>query len=274
MLRPDPETNNAFVYCLAVASQRFDVPVLMFNQLSNHLHEVVYDRRGNLPAFYHYFHTLLAKCMNVLRGRTENVFSTHQTNLVRLVDGEALLDKLVYVATNPVKHDLVATAGEWPGANGYRALLEAKPIRATRPTIFFSKRGKLPAVIELKIEIPPELGDSQTVLHQLVRRVRDYEAEAAARRASSGTRVLGRYAIRRQSWKDSPAKLRKKQGLVPTVAGRLWARVEATQRKRDFEDAHAEALAKWRAGQPVRFPYGTYAMTRFAKICDLSEISN
>lgn len=273
LMRPDAEANNAFVYCLAIASQRFDVPVMMFNQLSNHHHGVVHDRHGNLPAFYHCFHTLLAKCLNQLRKRTENVFSSHQTNLVRLVDAEALIDKLVYVATNPVKHDLVATTDEWAGANGYRALLAGKPIRATRPTVFFSRKSKLPAVVELAVEIPPELGDRQVIVQQLVQRVRAYEADASARRAASGAAVLGRYAVRRQSWKDTPSRLRRKRGLVPTFAGRFWARVEATQRKRDFEHAHAEALSKWRAGRPVQFPYGTYAMTRFAKICDLSKLS-
>jgi hypothetical protein len=273
LLRPDPETNNAFVYCLAIASQRFDVPVMMFNQLSNHSHEVVHDRHGNLPAFYHCFHTLLAKCVNRLRGRSENVFSSHQTNLVRLVDAEALVEKLMYVATNPVKHDLVATTDEWPGANGYRALLDARPIRATRPKVFFSKKSKLPAEVELKVEIPAELGNRHTILSHLVQRVRDYEAEASARRTASSTTILGRYAIRRQSWKDTPSRVRQKRGLVPSFAGRFWARVEAAQRKKDFEQAHAEALSKWLSGKPVQFPYGTYAMTRFAKIRDLSKIS-
>jgi hypothetical protein len=39
LLRPDPETNNAFVYCLAVAAQRHEVDVMNFMQMSNHLHD-------------------------------------------------------------------------------------------------------------------------------------------------------------------------------------------------------------------------------------------
>src|SRR3954465_658638 len=64
LLRPDPETNNAVMYCLAVAAQRCEVDVIDFVQMSNHLHEAIFDRRGNAPAFYEHFHKLLAKCMN------------------------------------------------------------------------------------------------------------------------------------------------------------------------------------------------------------------
>ncbi len=75
LLRPDPETNNAFVYCLAVAAQRCAVDVLSFVSMSNHLHDAISDREGTAPAFYEHFHKLLAKCMNALRGRWENFTS-------------------------------------------------------------------------------------------------------------------------------------------------------------------------------------------------------
>jgi hypothetical protein len=104
LLRPDRETNNAFIYCLAVAAHRYDVSVIDFVQMSNHLHDAVYDPAGNAPAFYEHFHKLLAKCMNALRGRWENFFASEQASVVRLETREALIDKLVYIATNPVKH--------------------------------------------------------------------------------------------------------------------------------------------------------------------------
>ena len=69
LLRPDPETNNAFIYCLADAAQRFGIDVLLPSAMSNHHHTVIYDRHGTLPAFTEHFHKLLAKCQNALRGR-------------------------------------------------------------------------------------------------------------------------------------------------------------------------------------------------------------
>jgi len=75
--------------------------VLDFIQMSNHLHEAIFDREGNAPAFYETFHKLLAKCMNALRGRWENFFSSEQVNVVRLETRDAMIEKLVYIATNP-----------------------------------------------------------------------------------------------------------------------------------------------------------------------------
>jgi len=36
LLRPDEATNNAFLYCLAEAAQRFDIDVLLPCAMSNH----------------------------------------------------------------------------------------------------------------------------------------------------------------------------------------------------------------------------------------------
>ena len=38
LMRPDRETNNAFIYCLAVAAERFGIRVLFTAAMSNHHH--------------------------------------------------------------------------------------------------------------------------------------------------------------------------------------------------------------------------------------------
>jgi hypothetical protein len=50
-----------------------------------------------------HFHKLLARSQNALRGRWKNLWSTEQTCIVKLVDCEAVLDKLVYTAANPCR---------------------------------------------------------------------------------------------------------------------------------------------------------------------------
>jgi putative transposase len=47
LLRPDDATTNAFIYCLAVAAQRFGNEVLLSVAESNHHHTVIFDRYGN-----------------------------------------------------------------------------------------------------------------------------------------------------------------------------------------------------------------------------------
>src|SRR5262249_46523561 len=102
LLRPDSDTSNAFVYCLAVAAHRTNVAVVFFLAMSNHYHAGIVDRAGRLPEFLETFHKLLAKHQNVLRGRWENFWAAEQTSAVELVRPEDALDKMVYAITNPV----------------------------------------------------------------------------------------------------------------------------------------------------------------------------
>ncbi len=264
LLRPDPEMNNAFMYCLGVAAQRAEVDLLNFMQMSNHLHDAIYDRHGTGPVFYEHFHKLLAKCGNVMRDRWENFFSTEQVCVVRLEGREDLINKLVYIAINPVKDGLVETVADWPGASGYHALMSGEPLRATRPRHFFAPDGTMPAEVTFRVGIPPELGDREEILTEVRARVEEFERGEAARRALTGERVLGRYAVLRQSVRKSPRAPKPRRGLRPTIAARsLWARLEAIQRKRDFVAAYRKARAAFRAGLRIAFPYGTYWLHRF-----------
>ena len=264
LLRPDRETNNAFIYCLAVAAQRNPIEVMNFVQMSNHLHDALYDRLGNAPAFYEDFHKLLAKCMNALRGRWENFFSSEQVCVVRLETREDLINKLVYIAINPVKDKLVARVDDWPGSSGYRALLSGEPLRATRPKHFFAEDSTMPEEVTLHLTIPAELGDRDEILSEVRARVAAFEEESARERARTGGRVLGRYAVLRQSWRESPTSREPRRGLRPTIAARnLWARLEAIQRKRDFINAYRRARQALMAGTPIPFPPGTYWLHRF-----------
>jgi len=106
---------------------------------SNHHHTGIYDRLGTYPDFIEHFHKLLAKCMNTLRGRWENFWSSEQTSVVRLVDTNDVLDKMVYALTNPVKDNLVARVTDWPGVNSFEALISAKVSPPSGPTSSFAK---------------------------------------------------------------------------------------------------------------------------------------
>ena len=261
LLRPDRETNNAFIYCLAVAADRYGVNVINFVQMSNHLHDAIYDPFGTAPAFYEHFHKLLARCVNALRGRWENFFATDETSVVRLETQDALVEKLVYIATNPVNDGLVERVDDWPGASGYRALLENRTLHATRPRHFFAEDGDMPEEVYLELTIPPELGDRDEILAAVAAGVAAVEAEEARKRAATGKRVLGRYAILRHSWRDSPTSKEPRRGLRPTFAARsLWARLEAIQRNREFIAAYRKARHAALAGTPIPFPFGTYRL--------------
>lgn len=96
--RPDDETNNAFTYCLIEAAQRCQVEVVLPCAMSNHYHAVTFDRRGRYPEFLEHFHKLFARSQNALRGRWENFWSSEQACVVKLMNREGVIDKLVYTA--------------------------------------------------------------------------------------------------------------------------------------------------------------------------------
>jgi REP element-mobilizing transposase RayT len=154
LLRPDQETNNAFTYCLIEAALRFGIEVLLPCAMSNHHHTVIYDRDGRYPEFVEHFHKLMARSQNALRGRWENFWASEQVCVVKLVDREAVIDKLVYTATNPVQAHLVDRVHHWPGVNGLVALLTGRPLHARRPLHFFRPDGPMPYEVEMRLTIP------------------------------------------------------------------------------------------------------------------------
>lgn len=264
LLRPDPATNNAFLYCLIHAAQRCEVDVLLPCAMSNHYHMVIYDRAGRYPELIEHFHKLFARSQNSLRGRWENFWSSEQTCVVRLVDREAVLDKLAYTAANPVLDDLVERVHHWPGVNGLSALLGGRRLRAQRPLHFF-RRGPMPDELEMSLSIPPELGPAEALLAELRNRIARIEAERAAERQRTGGRVLGRRAVLAQSWRDAPGSREPRRNLRPNVASRSrWARMEALLRNRVFTRSYAAARALWKDGFVAVFPAGTYWLRRFA----------
>jgi hypothetical protein len=55
--------------------------------------------------------------------------SPEQTCIVKLIDRDVVIDKLVYTATNPVQDHLVERVHHWPSVNGLRAVLAGQPLR-------------------------------------------------------------------------------------------------------------------------------------------------
>jgi hypothetical protein len=93
------------------------------------------------------------------------------------------------------------------------------------------------------------------------------EEEQAAARRRTGTRVLGRRAVLRQSWRDRPASLEPRRGLRPRLAARSkWTRIEALRRDRQFLEDYRASRTDWLAGVDTTFPYGTYWLRRFANV--------
>ena len=267
LLTPNAVCNNAVIYCIIVAAQKTGICLLDFMTMPNHVHDGVFDPKGELVAFYTEFHRLLAKCMNARLGRWENFWASQQTNVVRLETANDVMDKMVYIATNPVTAGLVERVEDWPGAFGYRALITGEPLRATRPEDYFDEDGEMPAEVQMTLRIPPELGDHDAFVAKLKRLVGNVEREEARKRQETGRKVLGRNAVMRRSWRESPTSKSPRRGLRPTIAAKdFWRRLEAIQRRRDFLSRYRIARQALLAGAPIPFPHGTYWLKRFMNV--------
>jgi putative transposase len=267
LMRPDQETNNAFIYCLALAAQRCRIQVLFTVAMSNHHHTGIYDPEGQYPAFIEHFHKLFAKCQNALRGRWENFWSSEQSSVVRLVDAHDVLDKMTYALTNPVKDRLVDKAHHWPGVTSLDALLHGRDLVASRPGHFFREDGAMPDNATLSFVRPNGFEDLSIAAFTalVIERIQAVEERTAAERHRTGIPVLGRRAILAQDWNEGPDSRERRRQLNPRVAAASkWARVEAFLRNRAFRDAYAAARASLAAGvRNIVFPAGTYWLKRF-----------
>ncbi len=267
LMRPDEETNNAFLYCLAEAAKRFEIDIIASSVQSNHHHTALFDRHGRHVEFMEHLHKMVAKCMNCLRGRSENFWSSEEASVVELVDRIDVIDKVVYTLTNPVKDGLVETVAHWPGVNTFKQLRTGESITVRRPRFFFSEDGTMPAEVTLQITLPEELGDPDYFRSEVEKGVAAVEDAMRRERAETGRPVIGRGRILRQSWRDSPTSHEPRGTLKPRVASRSkWHRIAALQRKKGFVAEYRAARLAWLAGLPAVFPAGTYWLRRFANV--------
>ena len=263
-LHPCKEVEQAYVYCFAVAAQRYELDVYWLSQMSNHHHPGVHDNLGNYPRFLRYFHSLLARCLNVHLGRWENFWATEQTGALHLGDAEAIFDKMIYALTNPVKDHLVDKVFNWPGFNSLRYQLQDKPVVVKRPKWFFDPEGEMPEQVELRFKRPPEFAhlSQEQWAAKLRAAAEQVERNAAEERHRTGRHIVGRKAILRQSPYSCPKSYSERRGLRPRVATKnKWRRIELLQANRAFVNSYREAFARRSAGEDaVVFPIGTYKL--------------
>jgi putative transposase len=275
-LRPDDETNNTFIYCLALAAQRAKVEITFSVAMSNHHHTGIHDPDGNFPVFAEHLHGLLARCQNAYLGRFENFWSSEPTSVVHLVEPSDVLDKMTYAFTNPAAADLVDAVGEWPGVTTFEATISGGSLLATRPKHFFRDDGGMPEVVRMHIARPHGFEALEQVewTSLVSERVRAKEAEHRQSRVAKGIRVLGRAAILAQDPFACPRGHAPRFQISPRVAAKnKWARIEAMLRNRGFIEKYRAAFQAYIAGLAnVLFPFGTYWMRKFGRVaCEVAE---
>ena len=271
LLRPDRKVNQIFEFCLAHASERFDIRIHCHGVLSNHYHIVLTDPHGVLPEFMHWLNEYVAKCVNAHLGRWESFWAPGSYSSVRLLDRNDVVAKMVYVYTNPVDARLVARARDWPGARSLPEDLAKPAVRIERPRGFFRDRGVVPDHAYLRLTVPGALDETvHDAVKLLEQAVRDREREIARAVRAEGRRFLGKRRVLRQSPFGRPESREPRRGLNPRVAVRgKWRRIEALLRLKLFLAAYRRARLRYVDGETsVLFPVGTYWLrVRLGVLC-------
>lgn len=271
LLRPDEETTQIFLYCLAEAAMRFDIEVYGYLAMSNHYHAVVHDRSGVLPRFLEHLHKMTAKALNVRWSRWENLWAAEECCATELITKDDVFDKLIYTLGNPVAAHLVDRAIHWPGASSLQ-LLDSRKLTVRRPAkSFFSDVGTMPKVVGLEIHLPPGEDDAAAWAARVREAIAEVERRAAKERARTGIKVVGRKEVLRRSAFDSPQTHEPRRKLRPAIACRDVARrvkelVALVQfRRRYWQALHAFANGEWR----TVFPFGVWGLRRVRIECEV-----
>jgi len=267
LLRPSRNTNGIVAYCLAEAASRTGVEIHAFCAMSNHIHAVLTDVRGNLPEFMALFARHITLAINSLLGRKEPLWVASQGSRIELGDAEAVLEKMVYVLANPTEAGLVEQPQDWPGfMSGSLGMRETY----RRPSHYFSRSGSMPDVASIEYSVPPQLRDlGQEKANKRLGHALQSRVQAAQRRIRrEGRRFLGVKAVKATPTSDSPSTPEKRvERVCRWLAEDPRIRNMLAERWKAFTLAYKGALDQWRSGvRQVVFPRGTWQMPRIHRV--------
>ena len=270
-LRPDGFIVKAFLFVLAMAAKRYGVEIHCAVTMSDHWHAVVTDVHAKLPRFVGFVHLLVAKCVNVFRGRWENMWSSERYSAIPLHSADDVLDKIVYCLANPVRAEQVPTADQWPGLLlGPHHGLD-KAYGATKPNRFFRKKSRrIPGYARILLTKPAvlaHLSDDEYV-ELVAQRLAEREAEIAAELDSEGREFAGIETVMNRDPFSTAKSWEAKRVRDPQVAARdKELRIHLIEARQAFLEDYQRARDKWRRGRRrTAFPAGTYWMRVFFNV--------
>ncbi len=262
LLKPSALTTQTFKFVLAVAAKRHGIRLHAACVMSNHYHLVLTDPGAELPRFVQFLDGVIARALNASYGRWETFWGPASYSAVRLETPKAVLEKIEYTLTNPVRAGLVGHGNEWPGLWSDLEQIGMGGEIVERPGSFFSANGTMPERVVLAFTIPPGFASAAEFRDDVRARVAKREKAQAEKLARKGRRFRGWRWVMRQKRTARPATQAKRRGIRPRVATRdKWKRVEALGRLAEFLLEYRVALGRLRNGdRDVVFPRGTYLL--------------
>jgi len=256
-------------YTTAVLAAELGIEVHAVQMLSNHLHEVLTDTRGELPRFLSQRNRLLANAIKVLRGWPEEVFSREGASLVALYGEGAVLQKIGYTLANAVEAGLVASPEDWPGVTLSATDIGTRTFRVSRPELYFDgENPRWPATAEISITVPRVLETSsghEGARARIVAAVNEAveEARILARKAGKFVRSLEWIFAVPHTTRASSFERAGERNPSFATGGNAEMAIRAMKERAAFLVAYREAFREMRnAVRDVVFPEGTWRLSR------------
>ena len=270
LLRPDVDgvAQKIYWYVTAVLAEKFGIELHAVQVLSTHMHEVLTDVRGLLPAFLRERNRILANVLKRHRDWPEEVFQRAPASCVELYGAEVVAQKIGYTLANCVEAGLVNEPAEWPGVGVNANEIGNRVVDVERPSMYFdTKNPRWPARATIAITMPALLTTAyaakardrvRTAVCAAVERARAIARKA--RYVVEGAASLFNVPFTRRARSAEPVRQRN-----PTFAtgGDPELRRRAVDELRGFRALYRQALEALKRGLArVPFPEGSWRWCR------------
>lgn len=265
LLKPSKTVNAISLFCIAYAAHLYKIQIHAYCVMSSHYHLILTDPEAKLPQFEQWLNLSIAKNINVMLRRKENLWVPGSYSAVRIeVSPEDILDKMVYTLTNPVAAGLVKYGYQWPGLWSSPQSIGRRASQVRCPQVFFQVDGVIPREVAFKLVPPPGFShlSVEEFRTQLAEKVREKEKEIHYKFETEGRTFMGVRKVMAQSRFDRPRSPEPTQQLSPKIACRdKWKRIEVLGYLKTFLSDYREAWNLFCQGvRDVIFPAGTYKM--------------
>ena len=270
LLRPDADgtTQQIYWYTTAVLARKFGIRVHAVQMLSTHMHEVLTDVRGELPAFVRERNRALANALKRHRHWPEEVFQRGPASYVELYGTTALLREIGYTVANCVEAGLVRSPDKWPGVTVSADDIGRRVVEVERPAMYFDPTNPVwPERASLPIEMPQSMLDTfGEAARATIRRAVSLAVEQARGLSRKAGRAVGSVAnlmrIPFATRARSPDGARRGSPTFATGGDAALTKLALTERK-IFSTKYRQAVERLGAFvEGAAFPEGSWRWPR------------
>lgn len=270
--RPDEECTRIIGGLLAKWADHHDVQLVCFVFMSNHFHIIARFPDRNMAEFMRDLQRGLVDRINDIRGDRDGSMFPESYDDEALLDANVLLDKISYVANNPVKAGLVLEAGKWPGITSQDCHTEGGKFSGEWHDSNHwhnlkrqeADHDREEALVEYTVDLHiPEClhGETRAQRRQTIVSAIEADRKRLRRERTIERReVVGKDEVKKVPWRRTQPLEEPGEEESPLCVATQKEAIESYREQREGIDAHYEAALDqmYDPDKTARFPVGTH----------------